>query len=291
MTFQNLQVLSNVTDEAFSDLCFSGAILIFKSVAGMFQYCARADELIKQYFDSNTPTKAQFEYSPEEYTKRAAALRKAALKDDVLKESFLQALEEIGLTTDKLFWDRLILRLSPHSNTHLSERVRFLPAHRDTWGSNIYSSINLWAPIYPVTPERTICFYPNYWTKAIENNTAEWDFEVIKADRKAKRPLSIGMTPHPTEELNLADSLPIVIEPGDLMAFSGAHLHASVPNESGEARFSIDTRIVNIDDYQQGRAAPNVDGKAPRIIPEWFKHVYTNDILSKTQNEVINDSN
>ncbi len=280
MTAANLQVLSKTSDITFSDLCFSGTILIFKSVEGMFKYCARADQLIKEYFDTETPTKAQFQYSPEEFTKRASKLRKIALKDTVLKESFLEALQEIGLTTEKLFWDKLILRLSPHSTTHLSERVRFLPAHRDTWGSNIYASINLWAPIYPLTPERTICFYPNYWTKPIANNTAEWDFEIIKADMKAGRPASIGLTPHPTEELNLADSLPIVIEPGDLMAFSGAHLHASVPNESGEARFSIDTRIVNIDDFKAGKAAPNIDGNAPHVIPEWFKHVQTNEKLS-----------
>ena len=279
----SLQVLSKTSDASFSELCFSGAILIFKSVVGMHRYCARADELIKEHFESDTPTKVQFQYSPEDYTERATKLRKAALKDSILKESFLEALEEIGLTTNKLFWDRLILRLSPHSDTHLSERVRFLPAHRDTWGSNIYASINLWAPIYPVTPERTICFYPAYWDKAIANNTADWDFEVIKADRKAGRPVSIGLTPHPTEELALADALPIVLEPGDLMAFSGAHLHASVPNDSGEARFSIDTRIVSIDDYQQGRAAINIDGNAPRVIPEWFKHVHTDEKLASRQ--------
>lgn len=281
MNGSSLQLLSKTTDKSFSDLCFSGSILIFKSVQGMLKYCQRANELIQDYFDSETPTKAQFEYEPAEFTERATKLRKAALKDSFLRESFLEALQEIGLSTNKLFWDRLILRLSPHSTTHLSERVRFLPAHRDTWGSNIYASINLWAPIYSVTPQNTICFYPNYWSKAIANNTAEWDFEVIKADRKAKRPLSIGLTPHPKEDLKLSEALPIVMEPGDLMAFSGAHLHATVPNESGETRFSIDTRIVNIDDYTHGRAAPNIDGKAPRIIPEWFKHVHTNEVLGK----------
>ena len=65
--------------------------------------------------------------------------------------------------------------------------------------------------------------------------------------------------------------LPVVIEPGDLLCFSGAHLHASRPNRTGRTRLSIDTRIFERNDARAGRGAVNVDGRAPRVAWDWFR--------------------
>jgi hypothetical protein len=43
------------------------------------------------------------------------------------------------------------------------------------------------------------------------------------------------------------------------LLFSGASLHATVPNTSGRTRFSIDFRTVHYDDVVEKRGAPNVD--------------------------------
>jgi hypothetical protein len=45
------------------------------------------------------------------------------------------------------------------------------------------------------------------------------------------------------------------------MIFSAAHLHSTVPNNSGRTRFSIDFRTVNLDDLEARRGAPNVDSE------------------------------
>ena len=49
--------------------------------------------------------------------------------------------------------------------------------------------------------------------------------------------------------------------PGGLVMFSGAQLHSTVPNTSGKTRFSIDFRLVNLDDVAERRGAPNVDSQ------------------------------
>jgi hypothetical protein len=61
-----------------------------------------------------------------------------------------------------------------------------------------------------------------------------------------------------------------VIEPGILLCFPGAHLHASVVNTSRETRFSIggSNRAPG-----RRRAAPNLDGVAPRVPLEWFRRI------------------
>lgn len=43
------------------------------------------------------------------------------------------------------------------------------------------------------------------------------------------------------------------------------------------ARFSIESRTVSLQHVYAGLAAPNVDGLAPRVIPEWFEHVVTGE--------------
>ena len=63
----------------------------------------------------------------------------------------------------------------------------------------------------------------------------------------------------------------MVIEPGDLLCFSGAHLHVGVPNSTGVARFSVETRTVDAEDAATRTGAPNVDGAAAEEHPEWFR--------------------
>jgi ectoine hydroxylase-related dioxygenase (phytanoyl-CoA dioxygenase family) len=89
------------------------------------------------------------------------------------------------------------------------------------------------------------------------------------------------IVPTPTEPVDTASELRIVIEPGDLLCFSGAHLHASVPNTSGATRFSVELRTVTAQDVQGKRGAPNVDGEAPRVAWRWFKGITSSASLAE----------
>ena len=88
------------------------------------------------------------------------------------------------------------------------------------------------------------------------------------------------MVPEPEEPVDTATELRPVIEPGDLLCFSGAHLHASVPNTTGLARFSVEVRTVDGGDFADDRGAPNVDGEAPRVAADWFRHPESGAALS-----------
>ena len=54
-------------------------------------------------------------------------------------------------------------------------------------------------------------------------------------------------------------NLVILPAPGEVLLFSGAQLHRSVPNTSGFARFSVDFRTVDVPDLLAARGAPLVD--------------------------------
>jgi hypothetical protein len=58
---------------------------------------------------------------------------------------------------------------------------------------------------------------------------------------------------HPAQELVVLPA------PGQVLLFSGAQLHKSIPNTSGRARYSVDFRTVYAPDLTAGRGAPLVD--------------------------------
>jgi len=264
-----LKVVSGaLEDEARREAIYGGDLIVFEKVPPMVELCAHADALIREALDTDDPVRAQFGLGRDEYLSRIEALQRRFRGDETAKELFLAALGHVGVDLRRTFWDWLYLRVSPHGDEHAGRRTAGLGFHRDTWSSNVYAQTNWWATIYPITAGRTVAFYPAYWEEPLKNTSRGWDLEEIRAGRS-----DVPVVPGPTETVNLASELRPVIEPGDLLLFSGAHLHASVPNTTGVSRFSIEVRTVDAGDAADGRGAPNVDGEAPRMASGWFRHV------------------
>lgn len=255
-------------DEERRRAVYDGDLLVFKDVPPLREFCGFADALIREAFETEDPVGAQFGLGRDEYLARVEALQKRFRRDDEARELFLAALGHVGVDLGRTYWDWLYLRVSPHGDEHAGRRTAKLGFHRDTWASNVYAQTNWWAPIYPITAGRTVAFYPAYWEKPLKNTSRGWDLEEIRAGTS-----SAPVVPEPTEAVETAYELRPVIEPGDLLLFSGAHLHASVPNTTGVARFSVEVRTVDAGDAADGRGAPNVDGEAPRVASGWFRHV------------------
>ncbi len=247
---------------------YGGELLVFKDVPPLEEFCAFTDALIREVFGTTDPVRAQFELDRDEYLSRVETLQKRFRKDGTARELFLAALGHVGVELRRTFWDWLYLRVSPHGEEYSSRRTAKLGFHRDTWSSNVYAQTNWWTPIYPISAGRTMAFYGEYWERRLKNTSGEWDLEEIRAGRS-----NAPLVPEPAEAVDTASELRPVIEPGDLLCFSGAHLHASVPNSTGVARFSVEVRTVDAGDAADGRGAPNVDGEAPRVAGDWFRHV------------------
>ena len=263
-----VRALSGALEDGQRRAAISGGdLLVFEKEPPMVAVGAYADALIRETFETDDPVRAQFGLGRDEYLCRVEALQRRFRKDDAAKELFLAALGHAGVDLRRTFWDWLYLRVSPHGDEHAGRRTAGLGFHRDTWASNVYAQTNWWAPIYPITAGRTVAFYPAYWEKPLKNTSGGWDLEEIRAGRS-----DAPVVPGPTGTVDTASELRPVIEPGDLLLFSGAHLHASVPNTTGVARFSVEVRTVDAGDAAAGRGAPNVDGYAPRVASSWFRH-------------------
>jgi ectoine hydroxylase-related dioxygenase (phytanoyl-CoA dioxygenase family) len=86
-----------------------------------------------------------------------------------------------------------------------------------------------------------------------ENNIARLSTASNVTREAQTRPAALGHPP--------ASDLPVLPAPGQVLLFSGAQLHATVPNTSGRSRFSIDFRTVDATDLEDRRGAPVVDAR------------------------------
>jgi hypothetical protein len=254
------------------ELVYGGDLLVFKGVEPMVGLCALTDELIRETLGSLDPVGAQFELNREDYVATVGELQRLYRRHGRAKRLLFAALGSVGVDLRRTCWDWLHLRVLPHGEGEADRRTGRLGIHRDTWASNVYAQTNWWAPIYRISADRTVAFYPGYWSRPVKNTSGDWDLEEIRAQKSRGAPTKPAV-PEPSEPVDPASELRVVIEPGDLLCFSGAHLHAGVPNSTGVARFSVEARTVDAEDVALGRGAPNVDGAAPHVALSWFHSV------------------
>ena len=256
---------------------YRGELLVFRGLPAMLGLVARARALAEAAFAPHMPPLAQDAYGPEDFLSRAAALRRSFMRDPEPRAAFRAVVEALGLDPASTYADRLILRLQPSGASHSGRRVRDLPAHRDTWGSNLMAQINLWGPVFPLDPGATMVIWPTLFDRPLPNTSADWDLDRLREARD-RYPL----LPELRGSVGAGPGVPVMIAPGDLLCFSGAHLHASRPNRTGKVRVSVDSRTVDLEDTRAGRGAVNVDGSAPRVGHGWFHRVTDGAVLSES---------
>jgi hypothetical protein len=256
---------------------YAGDLLVVRGVPEMRDLADYCRDLLRFTFETDDLLHVQFSLGRAEWDRRAAELRKNGKQDAGARERMAALFAAFGLEAERTAADVVNLRCQPHDDQPGPDCRHTLGAHRDTWGSNVYQQINWWAPLCPITAGRTIAFFPDCWDRPVANDSSDWDLDAIRAEIAAARAQArepvFPNVPEPTGPDTLGSAMPVVIEPGDVLLFSGAHLHASVPNGSGAARYSLELRSVDEHDVAAGIGAPNLDGCAPRVAWHWFRRL------------------
>ncbi|MFC0267906.1 hypothetical protein [Kushneria aurantia] len=251
---------------------YVGEILVFRGFAPVARFIEALRSRSYDYLGDN-PTLIHDRRTEDEIARASAAFRRAVRSDSAIAAYFNAALAAVGVRLDDTYGDGVVVRVQ---TAGLSRNATLGPlaAHRDTWGTNIAAQTNWWAPLFPATPERTLALFPAYFDYAVANSSADWDFEELlrrlKAGRTAEK---YPLLPTASDAPPRAEALPISLVPGDLMCFSSAHLHASVPNTTDRTRLSVESRTVNGTDVAAKRGAPDVDGSARYTTYQLFRHL------------------
>lgn len=267
-------ISGTMDDQRRRELIYGGDLIVYKDVPATHELVAATDQLIREALDLPDPTLAHQQLDPAALAARLGPLQQRYRRHEEATALMRTALRQVGVPMEPTYWDWLYLRALPDSSgggAASDQRTAPLGWHRDTWSSNVYAQSNWWAPFYAITAGRTISFHPAHWSTPIANTSADWELEDVVARRR--RGETVTLVPAPSEPVDTAGEVRVVLEPGDLLCFSGAHLHASVPNHSGRTRFSVEVRTVDGRDVTAGRGAPNVDGAAPHVALRWFRGV------------------
>ena len=76
--------------------------------------------------------------------------------------------------------------------------------------------------------------------------------------------------------------LPVTIKPGEILCFSGSHLHSSSKHKSENTRFSYEIRTVCQDDLDSKNEAPNIDCELKWQFPKIFRNIKDNSPMKIT---------
>jgi hypothetical protein len=261
-----IYVNHDLPDVKRRSLVFDGDLLLYTRTTESAGLADHAIKLISEAFAPFEPQQAQFSLSVEDFIMRVGPLKTRFTNDPYTKELVTALLKAFGCDLESTYFDVPRLRVVPHGD-YLSAGVSYAyKAHRDVWYSSPSAQVNWWMPVFPVTADRAMSFFPEYWSVPVRNSSAEFDYGEWCAfgRRMAASQVKEDVRKHPLplEPVSIKSELRVAGTKGDVILFSAAQLHATATNSSGLTRFSIDFRTLNATDLERGLGAHNIDARA-----------------------------
>jgi hypothetical protein len=251
-----VQVDQPVGDRLQRAQMYDGTINITTPTPSSLALAMFARDLIGEAFGGRDPELTQFDLPVAEYAAILAELKPRFLHHPESKRFVQDLLVERGCDPASTYFDIPRLRIST-SDDYLGTGIAYAwHPYRYTWYSAPLAQLNHWMPVYDVTEDNAMALHPEYFNRAVVNDSAVYDYSEWNDVRVGARPL-----PGPTEPVDLLSSTVFVAPVGGILEYSGHHLQSDVPNASGRTRFSIDFRTVDVDDIRAGLGARNVDGR------------------------------
>lgn len=250
---------------------FHGSLLLRTNLASTQRIAEAAIELLQDVFQTDDIRNA-YKHLPRESFAKLAAKAKTTFTNDLSSKQLLRAFAvDCGLRPAEFYFDVPRLRIVPNYD-YLHAGVSYAyAAHRDPWYGGPQYQINHWMPVVSILPEQTMAIYPGYFAVPVPNTSEQFDLEHWVKNERARAVENIQvegrMHPLPMAAIDTSSEIRIAGGPGDIMIFSGHHLHATIPNRTDETRFSVDFRFFHVDDIRSGGfgdlAAPaNIDSRA-----------------------------
>ncbi|HTX27452.1 MAG TPA: phytanoyl-CoA dioxygenase family protein [Streptosporangiaceae bacterium] len=257
----NIVIDPNVPGADLRQQLYAGNLVTLTRLQALRDFVDYTREELTELFKPHDPEHVHEYIDPPEMAKILSTWKPRFIHSDQSKKMVRAIVEEAGFAAAETHFDLPKPRTS-FPVGHLTTGVAFaFPWHRDTWYSAPGQQINWWLPIFPVREDNAMSFDLASFGRAVPNTSGGFDYYQNNASRLTtatgvtrevqSRP---GAVDHKAEQ-----ELVILPAPGEVLLFSGNQLHASIPNTSGRARYSVDFRTVDVPDLLAGRGARLVD--------------------------------
>jgi hypothetical protein len=256
-------------DSSFSEAdrrrhLYNGQLFVFSPRPSTVALCDFARELIQDAFGSLDPRTAQNSMPVEDYAAILAKLKPYFIHHPDSKRHLQSILADMGCDLNKTYFDVPKMRSST-SGGYLTTGIAYAwHPHRDTWYSAPACQLNWWLPIYEIESENAMAFHPRYWNEPVRNDSGNFNRYVENEVGRGEKVATFvkedpRILPRPLDPLDRDPEVRLICPAGGMIMFSAAQMHSSVPNTSGQTRFSIDFRTFHLDDVAAKEGAPNID--------------------------------
>jgi hypothetical protein len=261
----NIYVDSKMSDDDRRRELYQGSLFTYSPCPGALNLCGLAQELIKEAFASLDPIKIHESLPAEKCAEILAVLKPKFIHHPKVKEYLPKMLAELGCDLEKTYFDVPRMRTAFPGDYLKSGIAYAFHPHRDTWYSAPFCQINWWMPIYEIKADNCMALHPRYWNQPVRNgsnqyNYYKWNLESRQNAAKHVK-TDTRVQPHAEEPMELEPQVRPVCKIGGVYLFSAAQMHSTVPNTTGETRYSIDFRTVHLTDVLQRTGAPNIDSE------------------------------
>ncbi len=257
----NILVDPAVSGDDLRQQLYTGSLVILTRLQALSDFVDHTREELIELFKPHDPEHVHEHIDPPEMAKILGVWKPRFIHAERSRKLVRAIIEEAGFSAEDTHYDLPKPRTS-FPVGHLTTGVAFaFPWHRDVWYSAPAQQINWWLPIFAVRDDNAMSFDSASFDRVVANSSGTFDYYQNNASRLTtatqvarERQARPGALNHKPDQ-----ELVILPAPGQVLLFSGAQLHASIPNTSGRARFSVDFRTVNVPDLMAGRGAPLVD--------------------------------
>ena len=254
---------ARISDDERRRRLYEGDLFVYSPTAASLELVEFARGMLRDSFGELDPQMAQFSMPVEAYAQLLGELKPKFIHHPECKRLLPAMLAALGCDPERTYFDVPRMRSST-SNDYLSTGIAYaFHPHRDTWYSAPFCQINWWLPIYELTVDNCMAFHPRYFSRGVRNSSNIYNYQAWNRTNRFNAAQQIGVDTRPQpkalEPVELEPDIRLLPPPGGVILFSAAQLHSSVPNTSGRTRFSIDFRVVQMDDVAGFRGALNVD--------------------------------
>ena len=206
---------------------------------------------------------------PEELFHRVGRIRKTLFLEPLFHRRARAVVAACGFDPSRVAFDPLRLRVIADRGHENPRAAPVYYPHRDTWYAHSQSIVTWWIPLHDLREDETFVVYPDHFDRPVPNDSEIFDYDAwvakgwslkigwqdLEAGRTARYPTVLG-------ELDPGRAVGFSCRRAENLLFSGAHFHRTRPQATGLCRYSLDFRVVHLDDHAAGLGAPNVDNRS-----------------------------
>lgn len=256
---------SPLTDDERRARLYAGDIFIFSATPHSERLIGLARAMLEEAFRGLDPRKLHETLAVEAVVEVLQDLKPRFIHHPLCKELIPAMLDDWGTDIGNVYFDVPRLRTAYPSDFLSSGIAYAFHPHRDTWYAAPAMQLNWWLPIYPLDRENCMGFYPQHFDAPVKNSSETYNYYRWNEQGRATAAQHVRTDtreqPRPQEEVK-GPSMRYLPPPGGCILFSGAHLHETIANTSGIARYSVDFRTVHLDDVKAHRGAANIDSRS-----------------------------